>query len=687
MDVIEHDASFELGEKNATTVSNTRPIASKSLTVGNQMQRAVLVNRKAPKMTPALPSAMRNWLNGNSSQGTITSALAYTIGRSAQIEPVNNVDRFLQKAHHGSFKRKSSSKFGRVESSSPVKKGKLLSKNKASKLNKKKSRRDFKLLSWGNSLDLEPGSKRCLISLDSTFKQVWEALKFVMLTYQFYYLPLSLTFLLDGVPLHLYLIDKAIDMFFVIDIVLTFFTAIVDNHDIETDKGKIAKSYFKGWFIPDVLSVLPTEEIMSIFTGESTTDFSKLGRTLKAIRFVRFARMAKFLKLFKNFNFNDSQNIFASAMYSMFGNSIIMTVLPNFLVMLTLSHFFCCIWYALAIFEESDLSWTYYNGFQDFDTVKLYTMSLYSTIQTFSTTGYGDTLIATKIEMGFRVLIQLIGTLTYTLFSGQIMDHRSRSIEREEKNFLRICALNEIRKAVGLPDLIYYYVLEELQEDRQQASNQPRYNLALLSREDQRDFLYLKYINKFKNIRLFSPRVAHHNFVLELGDLVRRRYYEEGEVIYTAHHQAVLFYIIRTGTATVMMKNMETVPILELSNSYFGEYEIINSKTREFTVLAKTHCEVYYLQAADFKRIFLHKDPHLAQAIVQSAAERRREWHRVNADFHDYLTRKIFWRLIFKQYKQKNQGNKFKRKWLGDEETKPDKGAKSSKPIMQKKQE
>ena len=168
---------------------------------------------------------------------------------------------------------------------------------------------------------------------------------------------------------------------------------------------------------------------------------------------------------------------------------------------------------------------------------------------------------------------------------------------------------------------------------------------------------------------------------------MRRRYYEEGEVIYTAHHQAVLFYIIRTGTATVMMKNMETVPILELSNSYFGEYEIINSKTREFTVLAKTHCEVYYLQAADFKRIFLHKDPHLAQAIVQSAAERRREWHRVNADFHDYLTRKIFWRLIFKQYKQKNQGNKFKRKWLGDEETKPDKGAKSSKPIMQKKQE
>jgi hypothetical protein len=655
------------------------------------MQRAALVNRRGPKMTAALPSAMRHWLNGNNSQNTIANALAYTIGRSAQIEPVNNVDRFLQKEQKVSqFNRKSSSKLARNNSgSATMKKGKLLSKNKASKLRKKKSRRDFKLLSWGNSLDLDPSSKRCLIPLDSTFKQVWEALKFIMLTYQFYYLPLSLTFLLDGVPLHLYLIDKVIDMFFVIDIVLTFFTVIVDNHDIETDKGKIAKSYLKGWFIPDVLSVLPTEEIVSIFTGESATDFSKLGRTLKVIRFVRFARMAKFLKLFKNFNFNDSQNIFASVMFSMFGNSIIMTVLPNFLVMLTLSHFFCCIWYALAIFEESDLSWPYYNGFQDFDTVKLYTMSLYSTIQTFSTTGYGDTLIATNIEMGFRVFIQIIGTLTYTLFSGQIMDHRSRSIEREEKNFLRVCALDEIRKTVGLSDLIYYYVHEELQEDRQQVSSQPRYNLTLLSREDQRDFLYLKYINKFKGIRLFSPRVAHHNFVLELGDLLQKRYYEEGEVIYTAHHQAVLFYVIRVGTATVMMRNMETVPILELSSSYFGEYEIIHSKTREFTVLAKTHCEVYYLQAADFKRIFLHKDPQLAQSIVQFAAERRREWHRVNADFNDYLTRKIFWRLIFKQYRQRNQGNKFKRKWLGEEETKPepDKGGKPSKPIMQKKQD
>ncbi len=689
MDVIENDASFELGEKNPTSMSITKTLTSKSLTLGAQMQRALLVTRKPQKMTPALPSAMRHWLNGNNSQNTIANALAYTIGRSAQIEPVNNVDRFLKKdkKKRDKFQRKSSSKLLHNETSSPVKKSKLLSKNKTSKLKKKKSRRDFKLLSWGNSLDLDPSSKECLIGLDSTFKQVWEALKFVMLTYQFYYLPLSLTFLLDGVPLHLYLIDKAIDMFFVVDIVLTFFTAIVDNHDIQTNKGKIAKNYLKGWFIPDVLSVLPTEEIVSIFTGESATDFSKLGRTLKAIRFVRFARMAKFLKLFKNFNFNDSQNIFAAAMYSMFGNSIIMTVLPNFLVMLTLSHFFCCIWYALAIFEESDLNWLYYNNYQDFDIVKLYTMSLYSTIQTFSTTGYGDTLIATNIEMGFRVLIQLIGTLTYTLFSGQIMDHRSRSIEREEKSFLRIRALEEIRNSVGLSDLIYYYVQEELQEDRKQASNQPRYNLELLSREDQRDFLYRKYINKFKNVPLFSPRSEHQNFILELGDLLQKRYYEEGEVIYTSHHQAVLFYVIRVGTATVMMKNMETVAILELSNSYFGEYEIIHSKTREFTVLAKTHCEVYYLQAADFKRIFLHKDPLLAQSIVKFSVERRREWHRVNAEFHDYLTRKIFWRLIFKQYKQKNHGNRFKRRWLGEEETKPDKGAKTSKPIMQKKQE
>lgn len=683
MDVIDNDASFDLGEKNHTIVSNTKTLASKSLTLGANMQRAVLVPRKPPKMNPTLPSAMRHWLNGNNSQQNITTALAYTVGRSAQVEPMNIVDRFLQKENQKISLKRNSSKIARNDST--VKKGKLLSKNKASKLKKKKSRRDFKLLSWGNSLDLDPGSKKCLISLDSKFKQIWEALKFVMLTYQFYYLPLSLTFLLDGVPLHLYLIDKAIDIFFVVDIVLTFFTVIVDNHDIETDKKKIAKNYFKGWFVPDVLSVMPTEEILSIFTGESTTDFSKIGRTLKAIRFIRFARMAKFLKLFKNFNFNDNQNIFASAMHAAFGNSIIVTVLPNFLVMLTLSHFFCCIWYALAIFEESDLSWTYYNKFQDFDTVKLYTMSLYSTIQTFSTTGYGDTLIATNIEMAFRVLIQLIGTLTYTLFSGQIMDHRSRSIEREEKNFLRIRALNEIRDAVGLNDLIYHYVLEELQEDKQKRATQPRYNLALLSREDQRDFLYLKYINKFKGIRLFSPRVTYHNFVLELGDLLQKRYYEEGEVIYTAHHQAVLFYIIRTGTATVMMKNMETVPILELSNSYFGEYEIINSKTREFTVLAKTHCEIYYLQAADFKRMFLHKDLQLAQSFVQYSFERRREWQRVNAEFHDYLTRKIFWRLIFKQYRQKNQGNKFKKKWLGEEETKPDKGSKSSKPIMQKK--
>ena len=52
-----------------------------------------------------------------------------------------------------------------------------------------------------------------------------------------------------------------IDLFFLIDIMLTFFTSVTDEHDFTeiTDKKRIAIIYLKKWFIIDVVSILPID--------------------------------------------------------------------------------------------------------------------------------------------------------------------------------------------------------------------------------------------------------------------------------------------------------------------------------------------------------------------------------------------------------------------------------------------
>lgn len=49
------------------------------------------------------------------------------------------------------------------------------------------------------------------------------------------------------------------DLFFLIDLILTFFTSVNDEKKVYeiTDKKLIAKKYLKGWFWVDLISILP----------------------------------------------------------------------------------------------------------------------------------------------------------------------------------------------------------------------------------------------------------------------------------------------------------------------------------------------------------------------------------------------------------------------------------------------
>ena len=53
-----------------------------------------------------------------------------------------------------------------------------------------------------------------------------------------------------------------VDIFFSIDIIINFNTAILKDNDlfeIEDDRKKIAFTYIKSWFFIDLLSVIPFE--------------------------------------------------------------------------------------------------------------------------------------------------------------------------------------------------------------------------------------------------------------------------------------------------------------------------------------------------------------------------------------------------------------------------------------------
>lgn len=90
---------------------------------------------------------------------------------------------------------------------------------------------------------------------DSKFKNYWNLLITFLLLYTASFVPYRIAFMDDN-PLYMTVLDTLMDMIFLTDLVLQFFSAYEDKKiGIEVRHKQIAINYFKTWFIMDIFSV------------------------------------------------------------------------------------------------------------------------------------------------------------------------------------------------------------------------------------------------------------------------------------------------------------------------------------------------------------------------------------------------------------------------------------------------
>jgi potassium channel len=77
------------------------------------------------------------------------------------------------------------------------------------------------------------------------------------------FIPANLAFV-DEEPLAITVIIILLDLVFLIDMIMCFFTSFSNEETMRevTEHKKIIWSYLKSWFIIDLLSILPINEIV-----------------------------------------------------------------------------------------------------------------------------------------------------------------------------------------------------------------------------------------------------------------------------------------------------------------------------------------------------------------------------------------------------------------------------------------
>ena len=516
----------------------------------------------------------------------------------------------------------------------------------------------------GGSLHFEKEQQefKRLVNPNGAFKTYWETSKFLIMMYILLYLPLRSTMIEDE-PLFFYVIEKVIDVYFFVDIVLNFFTPVYIHHELILNRASIAKDYLQGWFAFDVLALFPFEEIVASLQ-DSDPNFQVLARFSKGLRLLR---LTKLVRLFKALDFTNSDNLILKLLDKNFKGTVFYLLLPNIILMGFTLHMLSCFWYYLAYSCQDNTDWIEYNGFSNKPLLDLYIISFYFVVQSFTSCGYGDIYSIRNSEIVYRCFIVISGALLYTMFAGRIIEYRNQKVQEDDIYDQKMDALERIEMSgILIPDRVHLWLQESLREHKKDVKKRA-YDFSNLSQEDINELDYLKFISKFRNLPLFGSKLENAYFVLALGRKIERVRYKAEEMIYARGDMPTHFYILFSGKVAMVMNKVELIPVYAIKKGFFGEFEIIREKPREHSVVALEDTILYRIGVSDFKYLFLNDrlDPDLHKAIIDVAFARRKKINEMQYEFDFWLRRKIFWKLALPKRSRKT---KAMRKILKDAE-------------------
>lgn len=283
--------------------------------------------------------------------------------------------------------------------------------------------------------------KPWIIYPEDKFKTVWDIFQSFVLLLSCILTPFNLAFA-DEVEEYLWYtyFNYSIDVTFLLDIIVIFNCAVEVELNIEDKRFEIALIYLKGWFLIDLLSILPFELMIPnaivdgqevVSSAENANSFVRITRISKLYKLVKITKLIRMFKILKN-----KKKITKNAL-SVVKNGYAFDRLFYFILILFLvSHFFGCMWIFVGntLDDDDGVNWIYLNNFEKQNVPALYSTSAYFTMQTLATVGYGDIQIGTSNERILCILLQFIGVIFFSFAAGSLTTIIANSDESNSQN-------------------------------------------------------------------------------------------------------------------------------------------------------------------------------------------------------------------------------------------------------------
>uniref|UniRef100_A0A8C0HAC9 Voltage-gated delayed rectifier potassium channel KCNH4 n=1 Tax=Chelonoidis abingdonii TaxID=106734 RepID=A0A8C0HAC9_CHEAB len=251
--------------------------------------------------------------------------------------------------------------------------------------------------------------------------------------------------------------DIAVEMLFILDIILNFRTTYVSQSgQVVYDSRSICIHYVATWFFVDLIAALPFDLLYAF-----NVTVTSLVHLLKTVRLLRLLRLLQKLDRYSQYS------------------AMVLTLLMSMFALL--AHWLACIWYVIGQKEmESndpltwDIGWLhelgkrletpYINSSMGGPSIRsTYIASLYFTLSSLTSVGFGNVCANTDAEKIFSICTMLIGALMHAVVFGNVTAIIQRMYSRRSLYHTRMKDLKDFIRVHRLPQQLKQRMLEYFQ--------------------------------------------------------------------------------------------------------------------------------------------------------------------------------------------------------------------------------
>ncbi|CAH8377967.1 unnamed protein product [Eruca vesicaria subsp. sativa] len=447
------------------------------------------------------------------------------------------------------------------------------------------------LPAFGTVVENNPSSKFFIVLPYDRRYRLWELFLVILVGYSAWASLFELAFekAADGAfPT----IDLVVDFFFAVDIVLTFFVAYLDTSTylIVDDYNLIARRYLKSLaFVMDVVSTLPIQFIYKIVTGNSGK-----GQAFGFLNLLRLWRLRRVAELFKRL---EKDTLF---------NYFVIRVIKLLCVAIFWVHIGGCILFWIAYHYPSPVDTWIGSQVEDFKERSIwlgYTYSVYWSMVTLTTVGYGDLHAVNTQEKTFNMFYMLfnigltayiIGNMTNLVVHGALRTFTMRSAIN---HILRYTSKNK------LPNTMREQMLAHMQL---------KFKTAELKQEEVLQDLP-KAIRSSINEHLFRSVIENayllkglpDGLIVQLVSHIKAEYFPPKMEIILQNEIPTDFYILVSGGVEIIRSKGASEQVLAKlgPGDMAGEIGVVFNIPQPFTVRTRRLSQVIRISHHKFKEM------------------------------------------------------------------------------------